>query len=120
MDLDEHSEYTLFVGAAEWNCDPGEDNRDLFVEVKVDGASEVVDLRPNPGTKLSKFINIEIKSVARTSSESLSIARADASLGNLLETCAYGDAAALELTIAPLMLDTLEQVAVTDVGGGSK
>ncbi|KZP25531.1 hypothetical protein FIBSPDRAFT_929194, partial [Athelia psychrophila] len=44
MDLGERSEYALFVGTAEWTRDPEaeEDRNDMFVEVKVDGASEAV------------------------------------------------------------------------------
>ncbi|KZP16188.1 hypothetical protein FIBSPDRAFT_895234 [Athelia psychrophila] len=112
MDSDEHSEYALF-GAQE-------DNYDLFVEVKVDGSREVHHTMSMETAHWDQNLRmIEIKSVAHNSSESLSIARTDTSLGNLLEGCADGDAA-LELTIAPLMPDRRGQVTVSDVGNGPK
>ncbi|KZP22193.1 hypothetical protein FIBSPDRAFT_890543 [Athelia psychrophila] len=63
---------------------------------------------------------IEIKSVAYNSSERFSIARTDTSLGNLVKTCADGDAAALELTVASVLPDMREQATVSDVGNGPK
>ncbi|KZP29196.1 hypothetical protein FIBSPDRAFT_927010, partial [Athelia psychrophila] len=132
MDLDEHLEYALFVGAAEWTRDPKDQkaDEDLYVEVNVDGASQVhrtlsaktaqcwdQDLRI--AGRLESIIYIEIKSGAHNSSDSLSIARADASLKNLLESCADGDLAALALTIAPLVSATTS-ATVTDVAEGLK
>ncbi|KZP27707.1 hypothetical protein FIBSPDRAFT_948294, partial [Athelia psychrophila] len=137
MDSDEHSEYALFVGAAEWTRDPkdqydddDDDDDDVYAEVSVDGARQVLrtmytktshwneDLKI--AGHLSSIVRIEIKSVVHNSSESRSVARAETSLGNLLETCADGDAAALELTVTTLMPDMREQVTVTDVGKGAK
>ncbi|KZP05590.1 hypothetical protein FIBSPDRAFT_1004571, partial [Athelia psychrophila] len=132
MDSDEHSEYTLRVGAAEWTRDPKdqEDDDDLYVEVSVDGTRQVLrtmytktshwDEDINITGCLSSIIRIDIKSVVYNSSESLSIARVHINLANLLETCADGDAAALELAIAPLVSATIAQVTVTDVGHGLK
>ncbi|KZP07427.1 hypothetical protein FIBSPDRAFT_902065 [Athelia psychrophila] len=132
MDSDEHSEYTLRVGAAEWTRDPKdqEDDDDLYVEVSVDGTRQVLrtmytktshwDEDLNITGCLSSIVRIDIKSVAYNSSESLSIARVHTSLANLLETCADGDAAALELAIAPLVSATIDQATVTAVGNGPK
>ncbi|KZP03752.1 hypothetical protein FIBSPDRAFT_454910 [Athelia psychrophila] len=135
VDLGEYAEYVLFavqVGAAEWTRDPEarEDNYDLFVEVKVDGASKALRTMYTKTSHwdedfkiagyLSSIIRIEIKGVAHNDSESISIARAVTSLKNLLESCADSDAAALELTIVPQMPDMREHVAVTDVGKDSK
>ncbi|KZP32702.1 hypothetical protein FIBSPDRAFT_882516 [Athelia psychrophila] len=75
---------------------------------------------PNSTGHHSSIVRIEIKSVAHNSSESLTIARTDTSLGNLLESCADGRAAALELTVAPLMPDMRGHITVTDVGNGPK
>ncbi|KZP03865.1 hypothetical protein FIBSPDRAFT_941298 [Athelia psychrophila] len=104
MDLDEHSEYyALFVGAAEWTHGPTEqdDNYELYVEVKVDDSREVhrtmstVTAQWNQVIRiaghLSSIVSIEIKGSLHNSSESLSIARAGTSLGNLLKICADGD-----------------------------
>ncbi|KZP16196.1 hypothetical protein FIBSPDRAFT_895239 [Athelia psychrophila] len=123
MDSDEHCEYTLRVGAAEWTRDPKdqEDDDDLYVEVSVDGTRQVLRTMYTKTSHWDEDLNmIDIKSVVYNSSESLSIARTDTSLENLLKTCADGDAAALELIIAPLMPDMREQVTVTDVGKGPK
>ncbi|KZP22174.1 hypothetical protein FIBSPDRAFT_890534 [Athelia psychrophila] len=132
MNSDEHSEYALFVGAAEWTRNPKgqEEDDDLYVEVSVDCASQVLRTMYTKVAHwdeclkitgyLSSTVSIDIKSIARNSSESRSVARADTSLGNLLNTCADGAAAALELTIAPLMPDMREQVNVTDAGKDRK
>ncbi|KZP07418.1 hypothetical protein FIBSPDRAFT_998205 [Athelia psychrophila] len=132
MDSDEHCEYTLRVGAAEWTRDPKdqEDDDDLYVEVSVDGTRQVLrtmytktshwDEDLNITGYLSSTVRIDIKSVVYNSSESLSIARTNTSLGDLLKTCADGDAAALVLTIAPPKPDTQEQGTVADVGNGPK
>ncbi|KZP07439.1 hypothetical protein FIBSPDRAFT_902070 [Athelia psychrophila] len=123
MDSDEHSEYTLRVGAAEWTRDPKdqEDDDDLYVEVSVDGTRQVLRTMYTKTSHWDEDINmIDIKSVVYNSSESLSIARVHTNLANLLETCADGDAAALELAIAPLVSATIAQVTVTDVGHGLK
>ncbi|KZP10594.1 hypothetical protein FIBSPDRAFT_1051243, partial [Athelia psychrophila] len=136
MDSDEHCEYTLRVGAAEWTRDPkdhdddddDDDDDDMYVEVSVDGTRQVLRTMYTKAAywdedlhitgSLSSIVRIDIKSVAYNSSERFSIARTDTSLGDLLKTCADGDAAALELTIAPLMPDMREQVTVSDVGNG--
>ncbi|KZP22182.1 hypothetical protein FIBSPDRAFT_1043671 [Athelia psychrophila] len=132
MDSDEHTEYTLRVGAAEWTRDPKDqdDDDDMYVEVTVDGTRQVLrtmytktshwDEDLHITGSLSSIVRIEIKSVAYNSSERFSMARTDTSLGDLLKTCADGDAAALELTIAPLMPDMREQVTVSDVGNGPR
>ncbi|KZP10598.1 hypothetical protein FIBSPDRAFT_937962, partial [Athelia psychrophila] len=76
MDSDEHSEYTLRVGAAEWTRDPKdqEDDDDLYVEVSVDGTRQVLrtmytktshwDEDLNITGSLSSIVRIEIRSVA--------------------------------------------------------
>ncbi|KZP16216.1 hypothetical protein FIBSPDRAFT_934782 [Athelia psychrophila] len=129
MNSDEHSEYTLRVGAAEWTRDPKdqEDDDDLYVEVSVDGTRQVLrtmytktshwDEDLNITGCLSSTVRIDIKSVVYNSSES---PRTDTSLGDLLKTCADGDAAALVLTIAPLMPGMREQATVSDVGNSPK
>ncbi|KZP16226.1 hypothetical protein FIBSPDRAFT_934786, partial [Athelia psychrophila] len=124
MDSDEHSEYTLRVGAAEWTRDPkdqDDDDDDMYVEVSVDGTRQVLRTMYTKTSHWDEDLNmIDIKSVVYNSSESLSIARVHTNLENLLETCADGDAAALELAIAPLVSATIDQATVTAVGNGPK
>ncbi|KZP08061.1 hypothetical protein FIBSPDRAFT_939187 [Athelia psychrophila] len=123
VDLGEHSQYALFVGAAEWthNSKEQEENDGLYVEVRIDGTGQVHRTMSTETAHWDQYFRIiEIKSGCLNSSKSLSVARAEASLRELLDACADGDAAALELAIAPLMPDIREQVTVTDVGKGPK
>ncbi|KZP16212.1 hypothetical protein FIBSPDRAFT_934780, partial [Athelia psychrophila] len=123
MDPDEHSEYTLRVIAAEWTRDTKgqEEDDDLYVEVSVDGARQVL---PTMYTKTSHWDQdlkmIEIKSVAHNSSESLSVVRAEISLQNLLEKCADGDEAVLVLAVVPLVSGMVDPAVETDGYMGSK
>ncbi|KZP16165.1 hypothetical protein FIBSPDRAFT_895211 [Athelia psychrophila] len=94
MDSDEHSEYTLRVIAAEWTRDTKgqEEDDDLYVEVSVDGARQVLRTMYTKTSHWDEDLKmIEIKSVAHNSSESLSVVRVEISLQNLLEKCADGD-----------------------------
>ncbi|KZP19410.1 hypothetical protein FIBSPDRAFT_892789 [Athelia psychrophila] len=94
MDSNEPLEYVLSVGAAEWTRDPGarEDNHDLFVEVKVVGSGDVHRTMSKETAHWGEDLKIiEIRSVTRDSSESLSVVRVETSLVNLLEMCADGD-----------------------------
>ncbi|KZP26521.1 hypothetical protein FIBSPDRAFT_1004447 [Athelia psychrophila] len=123
VDSDEYSNFLLFVGTAEWTRDAGarEDNEDLFVEVKVDGAREVLRTMHRKTAHWNEDVKmIEIRSVAQNSSESCLLRVQEISFESLLEFCADGDVAALELTIAPLVSATIDQATAVDVLKGSK
>ncbi|KZP34246.1 hypothetical protein FIBSPDRAFT_923792, partial [Athelia psychrophila] len=132
INSDEPSDFLLFIGAAEWTQEPGtrEHNCDLFVEIKVDGASSVLRT-PYKKTAnwdeylkitgcLSSIITIEIKSGAHNSSESRSVARADTSLGSLLELCTDSKMATPEHRIAPLLSSMGDRAAGMGSHMGSK
>ncbi|KZP16158.1 hypothetical protein FIBSPDRAFT_832112, partial [Athelia psychrophila] len=132
MELGEQSGYVLFVGGVEWTRGPEEqdDNHELYVEVKVGDSKEVHHTMSTETAHwdedveiagcLSSIVRIEIKSVPHNSSESLSVARAEISLQNLLEKCADGDQAVLGLAVAPLVSGMVDPAAGMDGYMGSK
>ncbi|KZP16171.1 hypothetical protein FIBSPDRAFT_934760, partial [Athelia psychrophila] len=125
--LEQPDTFGLFVGTAEWTHDPKEQEEDvdMYVEVSVDGTREVhrtlsaktahcSDHDLEITGRLESTVRIEIKSGAHISSKSLSVARVETSVKNLLEICANGDLATLELTLAPLLSATMDQATLTD------
>ncbi|KZP23870.1 hypothetical protein FIBSPDRAFT_930351 [Athelia psychrophila] len=114
MDSEDHSDFMLFVGAAEWTRDSEETEDDADIGTEPRLLSYPSHL--NSTGYRSSVVSIEIRSVAHNSFETIGVARAETSLGNLLKICADGDAA-LEITMTPLASEMLEKATVT---GGDK